>query len=60
LSRPGTAGCAPTKLIARLAHASRDDPRIGLLLGITAAQVRGLRKEFGIPAGAFTGTDPAG
>jgi len=45
-SRPATA-----EIIARFANAGRDDPTIAARLGITAAQVRGLREEFGIPPG---------
>jgi len=45
-SRPATA-----EIIARFANAGRDDPTIAERLGITAAQVRGLREEFDIPPG---------
>jgi hypothetical protein len=38
-------------LIGTLAAAGRDDPTIAARLGITANQVRRLRKEFDIPAG---------
>jgi len=42
---------ATAELVAQLATAGRDDPRIAVLLGITAEQVRDLRQEFGITAG---------
>lgn len=40
------------ELIVPLARAGRDDPAIAALLSITPTQVRGLRTEFSIPAGA--------
>jgi hypothetical protein len=42
---------ATAEIIARFANTGRDDPTIAARLGITAAQVRGLRRQFGIPAG---------
>lgn len=42
---------ATAEIIARFANAGRNDPAIAGRLGITVAQVRGLRKEFGIPPG---------
>ena len=42
---------ATAEIIARFANAGRDDPAIASRLGITAAKVRGLREEFGIPPG---------
>lgn len=42
---------ATAEIIARFANTGRDDPTIAARLGITAGQVRGLRKEFGIPPG---------
>jgi DNA-binding transcriptional regulator YiaG len=38
-------------LIAQMAHAGQNDPRIAARLEITPQQVRGIRKEYGIPAG---------
>ena len=42
---------ATAELIARFAATGRDDPTIAVRLGITVAQVRGLREEFGILPG---------
>ena len=47
----GPARLATAETIARLASAGDGDPAIAGRLGITAPQVRGLRREFGIPAG---------
>jgi hypothetical protein len=38
-------------LISQMAFAGQDDPTIASRLEITASQVRGLRKEYEIPAG---------
>lgn len=43
---------ATAELVAQLALAGRDDPTIAARVGITVAQVRGLRGEYGIPPGA--------
>lgn len=40
-----------SEFIFRLARAGNDDPSIAATLGITAAQVRGIRREYGIEAG---------
>lgn len=40
-----------SEFIFRLARAGRDDPSIAATLSITPAQVRGIRKEYGIEAG---------
>ncbi len=42
---------ATAEIIARFAATGRDDPAIAARLGITAVQVRELRKEFGIKPG---------
>jgi hypothetical protein len=47
----GPSRAATAEIIARFAATGRDDPTIAARLGITAGQVRGLRKEFGIPPG---------
>jgi hypothetical protein len=47
----GPSRSATAEIIARFANAGRDDPTIAGRLGITVAQVRGLREEFGIPPG---------
>lgn len=42
---------ATAEIIARFAATGRDDPSIAMRLGITVPQVRGIRRQFGIPAG---------
>lgn len=42
---------ATAEIIARFANTGRDDLTIAARLGITVAQVRGLREEFDIPPG---------
>lgn len=38
-------------MVARLARLGRNDPSIATTLGISVAQVRGIRDEYDIPAG---------
>jgi hypothetical protein len=47
----GPARLETAGIIARFAGAGDGDPAIAGRLGITVPQVRGLRREFGIPAG---------
>jgi predicted transcriptional regulator len=42
---------ATAQIIARFANAGIDDPRIAARLGITVAQVRGIRRRYRIEAG---------
>lgn len=44
------------ELIAVLAHRGRDDPAIAARLGLTPAQVAGVRREHGIPPGTAADT----